>query len=141
MVALRHASLPKTFLPVSTPIEPAAAERMRKLAREFPPRIERRRRLRTGYRTRAWLQPVDDTAATRPPLIFTRDLDTEGLGFLASQDLSALGDAVLHLPDATGRAVRVPCHVRRSRDLEPGWFEGLLQFDASQPLFSPRRMI
>ena len=72
------------------------------------PRIERRRVMRTSYRTQAWLQPADETGAIRSPLIHTRDLDETGVGFIARQDLSAVGDAVLFLPSGSGRPVRVP---------------------------------
>jgi hypothetical protein len=113
---------------------------MGEVTRERPPRIERRRVMRTSYRTQAWLQPADETGATRSPLIHTRDLDETGVGYIARQDLSALGDAILFLPSGSGRPVRVPCRVRRSRELGGGWYEGLIEFTQPQPMFATRRM-
>lgn len=121
---------------------PAAgvARRMAEVCQPRPPRIERRRVMRTSYRTQAWLQAADETGAVRPPLIHTRDLDPNGLGYISRQDLSALGDAVLHLPAANGRAVRVPCRVRRSREFDLGWFEGVVEFVQQHPMFAVRRI-
>jgi hypothetical protein len=113
---------------------------MSEVTRERPPRIERRRIMRSVYRTQAWLQPADETGALRSPLIHTRDLDEIGVGFIARQDLSALGAAILFLPSGNGRPVRVPCRVRRSRELGGGWFEGLVEFVNPQPMFATRRM-
>jgi hypothetical protein len=117
-----------------------AMRMMSEVTRERPPRIERRRVMRTNYRTQAWLQPADETGALRSPLIHTRDLDEMGVGFIARQDLSAVGDAILFLPSGSGRPVRVPCRVRRSRELGGGWFEGLAVFIQPQPMFATRRM-
>jgi len=128
--------------PIALDEHPSAgvAQRMAAFCRERPPRIERRRVMRTSYRTQAWLQAADETGAVRPPLIHTRDLDAYGLGFIAKQDLSALGDAMLHLPAANGRPVRIACRVRRSREFDLGWFEGLVEFVEQQPMLAARRM-
>ena len=90
-----------------------AAEQVAKMFVEHPPRIERRHVSRARYQTRAWLQPFDETGAIRSPVIFTRDLDPHGLGFIARQDLAVLGRAVLHLPACNGATVRVRCRIRR----------------------------
>lgn len=102
---------------------------------EGPPvaRIDRRHWSRTSYRTQAWLAPADAEGAVRPPLIRTRDINPCGLGFIARQDLSALGEAILQLPLATGRLVHVACRVRRSLELGNGWFDGLVEFLQPQP--------
>src|SRR6516165_8887316 len=74
-------SPPPARIAVRGNISPAAM--MAIVTRPRPPRIERRRVARSAYRTQAWLQPVDETGALRPPLIHTRDLDPNGLGFIA----------------------------------------------------------
>jgi hypothetical protein len=107
---------------------------------EHPPRIERRHVSRARYQTRAWLQPFDETGAIRSPVIFTRDLDPHGLGFIARQDLAVLGRAVLHLPACNGSTVRVRCRVRRSRDIAKGWYEGVVHFDQEQARFAVPRI-
>jgi hypothetical protein len=97
------------------------------------PRIDRRHTPRTTYEMTAWLSPADDTGALRRPNIRTRDLNPRGLGFRARQDVSALGEAILRLPAATGRYIAVSCRVRRSLELGNGWFDGLLEFLTPQP--------
>jgi hypothetical protein len=98
------------------------------------PQIDRRRVQRVALETQAWLAAADETGATRPPVIQTRDLNAKGLGFFARQDLSALGEAVLRLPSmATGRPVLVACRVRRSMEMGNGWFNGLVEFKIPQP--------
>ena len=97
------------------------------------PRIDRRHMPRTTYEMTAWLSPADDTGAVRRPIIRTRDLNPRGLGFRARQDVSALGEAILRLPSATGRSIAVSCRVRRSLEMGNGWFDGLLEFLTPQP--------
>jgi hypothetical protein len=95
--------------------------------------IDRRHHPRSHYETVAWLAPADDSGAIRRPIIRTRDINLVGLGFRARQDLSALGQAILRLPGATGRSISVACRVRRSRELGNGWFDGLAEFLTPQP--------
>jgi hypothetical protein len=115
-------------------ISPAAATKaIESIASGRPPRIDRRRVSRACYRTQAWLQPVDETGALRCPVVFSRDLDGYGMGFIAHHDLSALDLAVLCLPANDGRAMRIKCHIRRSRELANGWYEGVVEFIEPQP--------
>ena len=95
--------------------------------------IDRRQLPRVAFAVRAALAPADDRGAVRPPAIRTRDLNRLGLGFLARQDLSVLGEAVLRLPGVAGRVVCVACRVRRSRELGNGWYDGLVEFAVPQP--------
>jgi len=121
-------------------ISPAAASRaIESIASGRPPRIERRRVDRACYRTQAWLQPVDETGALRCPVVFSRDLDGYGMGFIAHHDLSALDLAVLSLPANDGRAVKIKCHIRRSREVANGWYEGVVEFTEPQPHLASRR--
>jgi hypothetical protein len=117
-----------------------ALDQLAKMFREHPPRIERRQVRRARYQTQAWLQPYDETGAIRSPLIFTRDLDPHGLGFIARQDLAVLGRAVLHLPATRGGTVRLRCRLRRSRDISNRWFEGVVQFEQEQVKFAVPRI-
>jgi hypothetical protein len=115
-------------------ISPAAASRaIEAIASGRVPRIERRRVSRACYRTQAWLQPVDETGALRCPVVFSRDLDGFGMGFIAHHDLSPLDLAMLCLPAGNGQPVRIKCHIRRSREFASGWFEGAVEFTVPQP--------
>jgi hypothetical protein len=118
----------------SQEISPAIATRaIEAIASGRVPRIERRRVSRSCYRTQAWLQPVDETGAIRCPIVFSRDLDGYGMGFIAHHDLSALDLAVLCLPVNEGRTARIKCHIRRSREFANGWYEGVVEFTEPQP--------
>jgi hypothetical protein len=117
----------------------SAGNAIERIARGRPPRIERRRVSRGVYRMQAWLQPADATGALRSPIIFVRDVDEYGLGFLAHHDVSALGLPVLFLPAANGRPLRLNCRIARCREFELGWFEGMVQFTQPQPVLAVRR--
>ncbi len=97
------------------------------------PLIDRRHLPRVAFAARAQLAPADATGAVRPPAIRTRDLSPLGLGFLARQDLSVLGEAELRLPGVAGRVVAVACRIRRSRELANGWYDGLVEFVVPHP--------
>ncbi len=118
----------------------SAGNAIERIARGRPPRIERRRVSRGCYRTQAWLEPVDETGALRSPIIFVRDVDEFGLGFLAHHDVSAMGVATLFLPAANGRPLRLRCRIGRCREFENGWFEGVIEFTEAQPLLAVRRV-
>jgi hypothetical protein len=125
-----------TKKPAITPLELELSDDSNGEPMEGPeplPRIDRRHTPRTTYEMIAWLSPADDTGAIRRPIIKTRDLNPRGLGFRARQDVSALGEAVLRLPAAPGRSIAVSCRVRRSREMENGWFDCLLEFLQPQP--------
>jgi len=95
--------------------------------------IDRRQRPRVPFAVDAVLAPADEGGAVRPPAIRTRDLNPLGLGFLARQDLSVLGEAELRLPGVSGRVVCLACRIRRSRELGNGWYDGLVEFLQPQP--------
>jgi hypothetical protein len=95
--------------------------------------IDRRHLPRESYQTIAWLVPADETGAIRRPIIRTRDLNIRCMGFRTKQDVSALSEAILRLPGATGRHLAVACRVRRSMELADGWFDCLIEFLIPQP--------
>ena len=100
--------------------------------------IDRRHTPRLSYQTTAWLAPADDTGAIRRPIIRTRDLNPRCMGFRTRQDVSALSDAILRLPAATGRCIAVACRVRRSLEMGNGWFDCLIEFLTPQPDLATR---
>lgn len=109
-------------------LPPAAGMAIEKIASGQMPRIDRRRVPRRICRTRAWLEPLDHTGPLRNPIIYTRDVDQFGAGYIAQHDVSAVGKAILHLPITGSRPMRLPCTVRRCRELMNGWFEGVVDF-------------
>jgi hypothetical protein len=103
--------------------------------------IDRRHLPRQSYQTTAWLVPADETGAIRRPIIRTRDLNVRCMGFRTRQDVSALSEAVLRLPGATGRSIAVACRVRRSMELGDGWFDCLIEFLTPQPDLAQRHAV
>ncbi len=100
--------------------------------------IDRRHTPRLSYQTTAWLVPMDETGAVRRPIIRTRDLNLSCMGFRTRQDVSALSEAILRLPAATGRCIAVACRVRRSLEVGNGWFDCLIEFLTPQPDLATR---
>ena len=100
--------------------------------------IDRRHTPRLSYQTTAWLVPADDTGAIRRPIIRTRDLNPRCMGFRTRMDVSALSEAILRLPAATGRCIAVACRVRRSLEMGNGWFDCLIEFLTPQPDLASR---
>jgi hypothetical protein len=111
-------------------------------AREAPQ--DRRQEPRYRYQVRARLELVDqDGRPVESRSLHTRDVSAAGTGFVASSEVSDDARAVLHLPSpngAAGETTKVACRVRRSREAGNGWFEGVVEFDDRQPVFSSTRI-
>jgi len=101
------------------------------------PRHERREHNRRPYHVRATLRLFSDPANTPPWLLYTRDVDSKGVGFVTPHrlPLGYGGEIELVLPN--GRQVRVDCTLLRCRTAAPGWFEGFLYFNREQFVFAP----
>jgi hypothetical protein len=113
------------------------------LADAFPQRrqADRRKEPRYRYQVRARLELVDEDGQTVDSTsLHTRDVNSRGTGFVTSGDVSNDTRGVLHLPEPGGNTTRVACRVRRSREAGAGWFEGVVEFDDNQPVFSSKRI-
>lgn len=95
---------------------------------------DRRQSTRQPHRTRATLKLFSDTEDTAPWVLFTRDIDPRGVGFITRHrlPLGYGGVVTLALPD--GRELRANCTLLRCREATSGWFEGALYFNRPQPL-------
>lgn len=89
---------------------------------------DRRDGARQPYRTRAQLKLYADPADAPPAVLYTRDADRRGVGFITPTllPLGYGGWVTLQAPD--GQTVRVECTVYRCRRTVQGWFEGALSF-------------
>ena len=110
----------------------------------FPPAQERRQAPRLRYQVRARLELVDELTG-KPfgeSMLHTRDLDPSGSGFVTPYQIAENERAVLCLPSphTGGSERRINCRVRRSREVGNGWFEGTVEFDQEQPVFSHTRI-
>jgi hypothetical protein len=116
------------------------------LSDAFPQRAgqpDRRKEPRFRYQVRARLELVDeDGRPVESAALHTRDTNSRAAGFVAPTDVSGDARGVLHLPspDGSGTTTKVACRVRRSREAGNGWFEGVVEFDDQQPVFSSTRI-
>jgi len=96
---------------------------------------ERRYRGRVPYRVRAELRLFSDAPDTPPWVLYTRDVDVRGLGFITPHRLPLGYGGTLELYAPVGRKVRVPCTLFRCRQAVQGWYEGALYFNREQSAF------
>ena len=99
---------------------------------------ERRRTQRMDYRVRAQLQLFADPAGSDPWMLYTRDVNAKGLGFITRHRLPLGYGGKIQIPSPTGQLVTVHCTLYRCREAAQGWFEGALYFNREQWTFSPR---
>jgi hypothetical protein len=96
---------------------------------------ERRIRSRMPYRVRAELRLYSDTADADPWVLYTRDVDTRGLGFITPHRLPLGYGGVVELFTPRSTQVAVACTVLRCRVVGGGWYEGSLSFNREQWMF------
>jgi hypothetical protein len=99
--------------------------------------VDANRRLssRTPYRVRAQLRLFSDQPGAEPYVLYTRDVDPRGMGFITPHrlPLGYGGDVELFTP--RGNKVRVHCTLLRCRQAAPGWYEGAAYFNREQWMF------
>ncbi len=98
-------------------------------------RLERRLTGRTSYRTVAEIRLFRDGTAMPARVLYTRDINRRGVGFVTPHRLPLGYGGVLRLPDGDGRVTEVHCTLQRCREAAPGWFEGAAHFNRDQPQF------
>jgi hypothetical protein len=116
-------------------------------ASDWPPQVElimsaldtgqfeqadRRQSPRQLYRVKARLRLFSDPPRSAPWVVYTRDIDARGVGFLSPHRLPLGYGGSIDLPDATGQLVSVNCTLLRCREAAPGWYEGALYFNREQ---------
>jgi len=95
-------------------------------------RSDRRQTSRQSYRVKAQLRLFSDAPRSAPWVIYTRDIDARGVGFLSPHRLPLGYGGSIDLPDVSGQVVRVNCTLLRCREAAPGWYEGALYFNREQ---------
>jgi hypothetical protein len=96
---------------------------------------ERRAAPRQPYRTAALLRLFSDTADSPRLLVFTRDVDPRGLGFITQHRLPLGFSGRVELQSPQGGPIDVGCTVYRCRPFTSEWFEGSLSFIRPLALF------
>ena len=97
---------------------------------------ERRRAVRLRYRVRGELRLFSDAPSAEPWIIFTRDVNARGVGFITKHRLPLGYGGRLQIPSPSGQIVTIHCTLYRCRDAAQGWYEGALYFNREQWIFS-----
>lgn len=129
-----------TGLPLSTPTPDA-----------FPPAVEmilsaldvavrsagdeKRLRSRRRYRVRAALRLYSDPDEAPAWILYTRDVNARGLGFVTPHLLPLGYGGVLQVPLPGLPALAIGCTLLRCRSVADGWYEGSLSFNRDRPEF------
>ena len=96
-----------------------------------------RRSPRMDYRVRATLRLYSDLAGTGPWRLYTRDVNSRGLGFLTPHRLPLGYGGTVELRTPSGEMLSIPCTLLRCREIASGWFDGALCFNRDQSMFAP----
>jgi hypothetical protein len=105
-------------------------------ASSVPP--ERRRLPRAAYEVAATL--ATDGLDGEAFVLYTRDVNSGGSGFVSPGSLGNTQAATLKIPTPDGTVRSLRCHVVRAREIAEGWVEGYVEFDEPTPLFSTKRI-
>jgi hypothetical protein len=110
-------------------------------AMEATPRTEsdNRQSTRLSYRVRADLKLFADDTTTQPWVLYTRDIDPRGLGFITPHRLPLGYGGWVELVTPRGRKTRIACTLYRCRQVVPGWYEGAMYFNREQWMFAPEQ--
>jgi hypothetical protein len=102
-------------------------------------RENRRQCPRTTYRATAMLWLFADAPGSSARILYTRDVNERGIGFVTRDRLPLGYGGVLRLPgpNTPGKIFSIPCTLYRCRLAAPGWYEGALHFNRDQSEFRP----
>lgn len=98
---------------------------------------ERREHERRAYRVRAELKLFSDPPGAMPWMLYTRDVNARGLGFITPHRLPLGYGGWIELMTPRGRKLRIHCTLFRCREAVKGWFDGALYFNREQHVFVP----
>jgi len=96
---------------------------------------ERREARRNMYRTATHLRLFRDEPSSPGWRLYTRDINSRGLGFITPHRLPLGYGGVVTLRGDNGKMQQVHCTLSRCREATPGWYEGCLHFNREQPHF------
>ena len=96
---------------------------------------ERRMTRREPYRVATRLRLFRDQPVTPGWLVYTRDVNRRGMGFITRHRLPLGYGGVIVLPDDQSGLADIHCTLLRCREATPGWFEGSVYFNREQPQF------
>ena len=101
-----------------------------------PAQTDSRHGRRLPYRVRAELRLHSDAPGDQPWIVYTRDVDPRGVGFISPHRLPLGYGGWVELLTPSGRRSRIACTLFRCREVLPGWYEGALYFNRQQWMFA-----
>jgi hypothetical protein len=95
---------------------------------------ERRQHARATYRARATLKFFADGANQPEHVLYTRDFNHRGIGFVTLDRLPLGYGGILRLPNPREpeKTLSIQCTLFRCRQAVGEWYEGALQFNRDQ---------
>jgi hypothetical protein len=116
---------------------PAEARRaMVTLETMFPTTMDRRSVLRDRYRVVASFIPTGLQVSAEEATLYTRDVNRWALGFICRHPLHAGTRGTLQLPMPDGTTMFISAVVRRCREYDKGWHDGMIHFAQEQQVFA-----
>ncbi|MDP9175045.1 MAG: hypothetical protein M3O30_14455 [Planctomycetota bacterium] len=97
--------------------------------------VEQRGVRRTPYRAKALLRLFADTHGCDEMLLYTRDANQRGIGFITTHRLPLGYGGTVEVPSPSGEKLTVHCTLLRCRQAAPGWYEGALYFNRDRSEF------
>ena len=95
------------------------------------PSRERRKHYRTAHRSIATLRLFVDGDAN-PRTIYTRNVDSRGMGFLSPARLPLGYGGTVELQTPSGETLVASCTIFRCSEMVNGWYEAALSFNTEQ---------
>ena len=132
--------IPAKQTPVQRDVWPPEASMILSAMEAAPKReadSEHRQSQRLAYRVRAELRLFADEPQAIPWVLYTRDIDPRGVGFITPHRVPLGYGGIVELLTPRGRNAKIECTLYRCREVIPGWYEGALYFNREQWMFTP----
>jgi hypothetical protein len=96
---------------------------------------ERRAGERFPYRVCAALRLFRDPPGSGAWLLYVRDADPRGMGFISQHRLPLGYGGFVELVAPSGQSLSIPVTLLRCREVVPGWYDGAMNFNREQADF------
>jgi hypothetical protein len=98
---------------------------------------DRRKTHRLAYRVKAALGLFADPSGAAARVLYTRDADHRGIGFVTRERLPLGYGGILRVahPQDHTNILSIPCTLVRCRPAAQGWYEGAAHFNRDQAVF------
>lgn len=100
------------------------------------PEVDRREHHRRPFRALVKLRLFSDPPNIEPWILYSRDIDARGMGFITPHRLPLGYGGWIELIASDNCKMRIHCTLFRCRQAVQGWYEGALYFNREQHLFA-----